>query len=141
RDGGYVLSSEMAQILPALLKAIHESNSTSRVMITSRYQFPAPAGTTIRVEPLETLSDIEQTKKVANLPNLRPESVTTPAAIKDRAIEAASGNPRLLDWLDKVVADASVDASALIAAIENEADRFRESIFARKLLDAQPAGL
>ena len=42
------------------LKAIRESNSPSRVMITSRYQFPAPAGTTIRVEPLETLSDVEQ---------------------------------------------------------------------------------
>ena len=131
----------MAQILPALLKAIRESNSTSRVMITSRYQFPAPAGTAVRVEPLETLSDVEQAKKVANLPNLRPGSVTAPAAIKDRAIEAASGNPRLLDWLDKIIADATVDVDALIAAIENEADRFRESIFARKLLDAQPAEL
>jgi CHAT domain len=141
RDGGHVLSSEMAQILPALLKAIRESNSASRVMITSRYQFPAPAGTTIRVEALETLSDVEQAKKVANLSNLRPESVTAPTAVKDRAIEAASGNPRLLDWLDKIVADATVDVDGLIAAIENEAERFRESIFAQKLLDAQPAGL
>jgi hypothetical protein len=138
RDGGYVLSSEMAQILPALLKAIRESNSSSRVMITSRYRFPAPAGTTIRVEPLETLSDVEQAKKVANLLNLRPESMTVPPAIKDRAIEAASGNPRLLDWLDKIVADPTLDVEDLIAAIENEADRFRESIFARKLLDSQP---
>jgi CHAT domain len=141
RDGGHVLSSEMALILPALLKAIRESNSDSRVVITSRYQFPAPAGTTIRVEPLETLSDVEQTKKVANLSNLRPESVSVLAGIKDRAIEAASGNPRLLDWLDKIVADATLDVDGLIAAIENEADRFRESIFARKLLGAQPAGL
>jgi hypothetical protein len=137
RAGGYVLSAEMAQILPALLKAIRASNSASRVMITSRYQFPAPDGTKIKVEALETLSDIEQTKKVANLTNLRPESVTAPAEIRDRAIEAASGNPRLLDWMDKVVADAAVDVDALIAAIENKADEFRESIFAQKLLDAQ----
>lgn len=141
RDGGHVLSGEMAQILPALLKAIRESGSTSRVIITSRYQFPAPAGTTIRVEPLETLSGVEQAKKVANLANLRPGSVTVPAAIRARAIEAAAGNPRLLDWLDKIVADPALDVENLIAAIENEADRFRESIFARKLLDAQPAGL
>jgi hypothetical protein len=141
RDGGYVLSSEMAQILPALLKAIRESSSTSRVIITSRYQFPAPAGTTIKVEPLETLSDVEQAKKVANLPNLRPGSVTTPAEIRDRAIEAASGNPRLLDWLDKIVADPALDVDDLIAAIENEAARFRESILAQKLLDAQSAEL
>jgi CHAT domain/AAA ATPase domain len=141
RDGGHVLSAEMAQILPALLKAIRESGSTSRVIITSRYQFPAPAGTAIRVEPLETLSDIEQAKKVANLPNLRPGSITAPAEIRNRAIDAAAGNPRLLDWLDKIVADTSLDVDGLIAAIENEAARFRESIFARKLLDAQPARL
>ena len=137
RDGGHVLSSEMARILPALLTAIRETNSPSRVIITSRYQFPAPAGTTIRVESLETLSDIEQAKKVANLPNLRPGSVTAAAEVKNRAIEAASGNPRLLDWLDKIIADPAVDVDALIAAIENEADRFRETIFARKLLGAQ----
>jgi CHAT domain len=141
RDGGYVLSSGMAQILPALLTAIRESGSPSRVIITSRYQFPAPAGTVIRFEPLETLSDVEQAKKVANLANLRPGSVTTPAAIRDRAVEAASGNPRLLDWLDKIVADPAVDVDGLIAAIESEADRFRESIFAQRLLGAQPAEL
>jgi GTPase SAR1 family protein len=142
RDGGYVLSGEMAQILPALLKAIRETNSASRVVITSRYRFPAPVGPTIRVESLETLSDIEQTKKIANLPNLRPESVTTPAPIRDRAIEAASGNPRLLDWLDKIVADPTLDVDGLLAAIENEADRFRkENIFAEKLLAAQPKEL
>lgn len=138
RDGGYVLSPEMAQILPALLTAIRESNSASRVIITSRYQFPAPAGTTVRVEALETLTDVEQTKKVANLPNLRPGSAT-PAEIKDRAVEAASGNPRLLDWLDLIVADTGLDVDGLIAAIENEADKFRrESIFAQKLLGSQP---
>jgi CHAT domain len=138
RDGGYVLSNEMAQILPALLRAIREANSASRVIITSRYQFPAPAGTTIQVEALETLTDIEQTKKVANLPNLSPDSITTPAAVQDRAIQAAAGNPRLLDWLDKVVADTSLDVDGLITAIENEADRFRrENVFAEKLLGTQ----
>ena len=141
RDGGYVLSPEMAHILSALLKAIREAGSPSRVIITSRYQFPVPAGTSIRVEALETLSDVEQAKKVANLPNLRPESLAATTAVKDRAIEAASGNPRLLDWLDKVIADPAVDVDGLIAAIENEAERFRETIFARKLLAAQPDGL
>ncbi|MGI8816952.1 MAG: hypothetical protein ACR2G2_17165 [Pseudonocardia sp.] len=103
----------------------------------------ALAGSTIQVEPLETLTEVEQTKKIANLPNLRPESVTTTAAgIRDRAIAATSGNPRLLDWLDKIVADTCLDVEGLIAAIENEADRFRrENIFAEKLLGAQPVGL
>jgi GTPase SAR1 family protein len=138
RDGGYVLSPDMAQILPALLKAIDESNSPSRVIITSRYQFPAPTGASIRVESLETLTDVEQTKKVANLPNLRPGAATTDAAIRERAVHAAAGNPRLLDWLDRIVDDSDLDVDALIAAIENKADQFRENIFAEKLLASQP---
>jgi hypothetical protein len=142
RAGGYVLSSDMARILPALLTAIREMNSPSRVVITSRYRFPDPVGSTLRVEALETLSDVEQTKKIANLVNLRPEALTTPAVVKQRAIDAAGGNPRLLNWLDKIVADTALDVDGLIAAIENEADKFRkENIFAEKLLAAQPAEL
>lgn len=142
RDGGHVLSGEMAQILPALLTAIRDSNSPSRVLITSRYRFPTPASTSIEVEPLETLTEVEQTKKIANLPNLRPAALTTPPDIKGRAVDAAAGNPRLLDWLDKIVTDTALDVEGLIAAIENEADRFRrENIFAEKLLAAQPIEL
>jgi hypothetical protein len=137
RAGGYVLADDMAQILPALLKAIDDTNSASRVIITSRYEFPQPAGTTVRVESLETLTEVEQTKKVANLPNLRPDSPIAPD-IKKRAISAAAGNLRLLDWLDLIAADTDLDVDGLIAAIENEADRFlKENIFAQKLLESQ----
>jgi hypothetical protein len=130
----------MAEILPALLKAIRESGSPSRVIITSRYGFPAPAGTKVVAEALETLTGNEQTKKLANLPNLRPGSTVDPS-IRKRAIDAAAGNPRLLDWLDRIVADTSLDVDGLITAIENEADRFREAILAKKLLDSQSPDL
>jgi len=142
RDGGYVLSPELATILPALLTAIRDTNSPSRVVITSRYRFLDPPGASVRVEALESLTGVEQTKKIANLPNLRPESLTIPPEVKNRAVHAASGNPRLLDWLDKIVADPALDVEALIAAVENEADRFRrENIFAEKLLGTQPIEL
>ncbi|WP_329111430.1 CHAT domain-containing protein [Micromonospora sp. NBC_01699] len=137
RDGTHVLSAEMADILPALLKAIRETGSPSRVIITSRYRFPAPAATTIVVESLETLTGTEQAKKLANLRNLRPGSTIDPD-IRERAIQAAAGNPRLLDWLDLIVADTSLDIDGLITAIEREADRFRrETILARNLLNSQ----
>jgi hypothetical protein len=136
RDGGHVLSPQMADILPALLKAIRETGSPSRVIITSRYRFPTPAGSSIDVESLETFTDTEQTKKLANLQNLRPESGLDPH-IRSRAISAAAGNPRLLDWLDLIVADTHLDVGGLIAAIEHKADEFREAIFAEKLLDSQ----
>jgi hypothetical protein len=137
RDGGHVLSPEMADILPALLAAIRDTGSPSRAIVTSRYRFPAPAATTIAVESLETLTDVEQAKKITNLPNLRPGSLID-SGIRDRAIDAAAGNPRLLDWLDLIVADTALDVDSLIAAIENEADRFRrETILATNLLDSQ----
>ncbi|WP_433726395.1 CHAT domain-containing protein [Actinoplanes sp. CA-051413] len=140
RDGGHVLSGEMAPILAALLKAIDDTNSLSRVIITSRYRFPQPAGTTMQLVPLETFTKVEQTKKIANLPNLRPQSPVD-TTVKARAIAAASGNPRLLDWLDKIIADTGLDVPALIAAIEDKAAEFRESIFAEKLLGTQPIEL
>ena len=141
RDGGHVLSPELADILPALLKAIRDTGSPSRVIITSRYRFPPPAGTSIRFESLETLTDIEQAKKLTNLPNLRPGSPVDPD-IRDRAVEAAAGNPRLLDWLDLIVAAPNLDIDGLITAIEAEADRFRrETILAKNLLSSQPPEL
>jgi hypothetical protein len=137
RDGRHVLTPEMADILPALLTAIRDTGSTSRVIITSRYRFPEPTATSIVFESLETLTGIEQDKKLANLPNLRPGSPIYPD-IRQRAIEAAAGNPRLLDWLDLIVADTSLDIDGLITAIENEADRFRrETILATNLLHSQ----
>ncbi|MFD0819043.1 ATP-binding protein [Micromonospora zhanjiangensis] len=141
RDGGHVLSAQMADILPALLTAIRDTGSPSRVIITSRYRFPAPAGTRVVVESLETLTNVEQDKKLASLANLGPGS-TVDAAIRDRAVEAAAGNPRLLDWLDRIVTDTRLDVDGLVTAIENEADRFRrEDILATNLLDSQPAEL
>ncbi|MFI7600983.1 CHAT domain-containing protein [Actinoplanes sp. NPDC049681] len=141
RDGSHVLSVEMAAILPALLTAIRDTGSPSRVIITSRYRFPAPATTRVVVESLETLTDTEQTKKIANLPKLRPGSPLDPD-IRGRAINAAAGNPRLLDWLDRIVADTTLDVDGLIAAVENEADRFRrETILATNLLSSQAPDL
>lgn len=140
RNGGHVLSPAMAEILPALLTAIRETGSPSRVIITSRYLFPEPAGTRIVPEALETLVEVEQTKKIANLPNLRHGSRVDPT-IRARAIEAAAGNPRLLDWLDLIVADPALDIDGLITAIEAEAARFRERILAAKLLGSQDPDL
>ncbi|MFY1625716.1 CHAT domain-containing protein [Micromonospora sp. WMMD735] len=140
-DGSRVLAPAMAEILPALLTAIRDTGSPSRVVITSRYRFPTPAGTTLAVEALETLTPVEQTKKIANLTNLRPESTINPT-IRTRAIEAAAGNPRLLDWLNRIVGDATLDVDGLLAAIEGETDRFRrETVLADNLLDSQPLEL
>lgn len=143
RDGGHVLSAEMSEILPALLGALRDSTSPSRVIITSRYAFPASVGARLWVEGLETFTDVERDKKLANLPNLGPGSVSGVApVVRARAVEAAADIPRLLEWMDRIVADDSLDLDGLLAAIEAEADKYRkEDIFAERLLGQQPAGL
>ena len=104
-DGSRVLAPAMAEILPALLTAIHDTGSPSRVIITSRYRFPTPAGTTLAVEALETLTAVEQTKKIANLAKLRPESTIDPRHPEPGDPSGGRGNPRLLDWLNRIVGD------------------------------------
>ncbi len=136
RDGGHVLAPPMAALLPALLTAIRDTGSHSRVIITSRYRFPAPPGTRITVESLETLTEVERVKKITGLANLRPGS-RLDRATRERAVHAADGNPRLLDWLDRIVADPALDVDGLLTAIESETARFREDILAARLLDAQ----
>ena len=138
RDGGHVCKRESGEVLGALMRAIRATGSESRVIITSRYRFPAPQGTKLVFEALETMRDNELAKKIDRLEHLSPKS-DTPAEIRSRAIAAAEGIPRLLDWLDKVVEDKEIDLDALITPIEEEAERYRrENIFAQTLLDMQP---
>jgi hypothetical protein len=125
------------EVVGALLRAIRATGSPSRVIITSRYQFPEPPGTRLRFEPLRSLATNELTKKLAALPNLRPTATTT-AAIRERAVNVAAGNPRLLEWLDKVVDAPDLDTDAVLDAIEAKAAEFRETILAEQLLTRIP---
>ncbi len=140
RDGGYVCTGEMGAILSALLKAIRRTGSASRVIVTSRYEFPAPAGTKMRVEALETFNRNELAKKLRNLDQLRPGS-SIDDSIRNRAIDVGAGNPRLLEWLNLVMKDPSLDVESLLTAIEGKAVEFREDIFAENLLDSQVPNL
>jgi hypothetical protein len=135
RDGTHVCEPEAAAILDALLRAIRTSNSPSRIIVTSRYRFPEPPGTHLRFEALETLTRVELRKKLNELRNLRPDAPNPD--IRERAIHAANGTPRLLEWLDTSVGDPDLDAPAMIAAIEDKAEEFREDVLARVLLEAQ----
>ncbi len=137
RDGGHVCSAEANEVLSALLGAIRATNSPSRVIVTSRYAFRAPPGNHLQIEALETLNPNELKKKLNELEHLRPGSVTEPG-VRDRTIDVAAGNPRLLEWLDRVIGVGDLDVPDLLAAIEHRAAEFREDVLAQKLLDAQP---
>lgn len=57
--GGYRVKPEAMEVLTALLAAIRETASASRVIVTSRYRFPLPGPARLYEEGLESLSDAE----------------------------------------------------------------------------------
>jgi len=123
RDGGHVLSSEMAGILPALLNAIRDTGSLSRVIITSRYRFPTPAATTVVVESLETLTtravmadrDRDRGRDRDRDRDHRPRSVASQGKVFAEPAEDAGPAPGRKSRLRSIMV-ASVIALGVIAA-------------------------
>ncbi|MBT6498122.1 MAG: tetratricopeptide repeat protein [Planctomycetaceae bacterium] len=62
--------------------------------------------------------------------NVQPES-------RERAQELAAGNPRLLEWLDRVLKDEEVDSTKVFDALQQQAAEFREQTLLQQLLDQQ----
>ncbi len=135
-DGSFAAQQAGGGVLRALLGAIHDSGSDCRVIVTSRYTFPLPGAWKLREEGLAGLRGAELDKKRRFLDALSETAETDPA-LKEGAIQVADGNPRLLEWLDKVLAAGGEDHAAIITAMEATQAEFRENILAEKLLTAQ----
>jgi tetratricopeptide (TPR) repeat protein len=139
-SGEHRLTPEALDVLKAFLGAIHSANSASRVIITSRYQFPMPEGYNIFEEGLESLRGAELEKKLRLSSALGIDS-ETPKELREKAIATAAGNPGLLEWLDRVLLDPQSDHDAILSAMAARAEEFREQVLAEKLLEAQGKAL
>ncbi len=135
-SGGYKVKPEALEILSALLAAIRETASRSRVIVTSRYLFPLPHPLRLHREALETLSPAELAKKLRQLDE-RFELRLAQGDLKLLARGLGAGNPRLLERLYRLIADAQSDHTTIFAALAQTADAFREEILLRKLLEQQ----
>ena len=82
----------------------------------------------------------ELEKKLQLSSALRIDS-DTPQELRERAIATSAGNPRLLEWLDRVLSDAQTDHDAILSSMEAKAEDFRESVLAAKLLEGQKKAL
>jgi CHAT domain-containing protein len=140
-NGGWQLKKDALDILTALLAAIRNTRSDSRVLITSRYRFPLPHPLRLYEEGLESLTEADLSKKLRQLEAkydmrlAQGDAAHTPLLAQAQRLGA--GNPRLLERLYRVLADAETDHATLFAALEQTAEAFREEIFLRKLLAAQ----
>lgn len=147
KDNHQQLEAQAYQIIAALLKAIRETGSPSRVLITCRYTFAVAKPLQLAELALNSFDGVELQKKLQALretyltpKNVQPiskELEQLQAQLEQQAIELGAGNPRLLDWLYRVLADEKIDKMALFAALEAKQAEFRETLLLQTLLDYQ----
>lgn len=135
-QGQTILEPVALGVLSALLAAVHELGSESRVIVTCQYRFPLPGPGSLYLESLETLHGADLNKKVRQLDALKADGKMD-AELRERATRLAAGNPRLLERMNAVLADTATDSEAVLAALEGAAEQFREDVLLRKLLDLQ----
>jgi len=121
------------EVLTALCRAIEETQAESRLIITCRYECPLPSRRLHLEKNLDRMNPTDIDKKC--------RSLTAYAQVRqhpeyERVLRVADGNPRLLEWLLKLLEEGSVDAAALLGRLEAKTLEFWEDILAETLLGA-----
>ena len=118
--------------LADLMDAVSRTGGKHRVIITSRYMLTTSSLRYFSTLQLARLKEADVQKKLARL-----QVGASTRELEGRAVKAADGNPRLLEWLFDVLANQTLDPGVILDRLDNQEDRFRESVLARELLDAQ----
>lgn len=140
-DGNAVLKPEAVAVLISLLKAITQSRLPHRIIITSRYDFLLPElNQRLHREQLAALSGTDLQKKCNRLVSFAPGSEID-RELQFKALATSAGNPRLLEWLNKVLQVQQVGKTQILEQVEKTTQEFRESILAEELLNRQPIKL
>jgi hypothetical protein len=138
--GGHRCTAEALEVVQGFATAIARSGSPSRVVITSRYDFLLPAALQVVRQQISQLQGADLEKKLRLTENLGPTSKVDPA-VKERAIAAAAGVPRLLERMNSLVGTETGDLDARFAAIEATQVEYREELLLHQLLDAQESAV
>jgi tetratricopeptide (TPR) repeat protein len=145
RDGGYVLQPEAVTVLEALVWAIGETYARHRLILTCRYDFESALLQEFYKQPLEGLRGADLRKKCSRLSAFYAKSQVD-EALQLQARRLADGNPRLLEWLDKVLLNLAPTQSPLkrgeqntvaetLARLEADPVELREQVLAEALLE------
>lgn len=133
--GGHICTPAARELLESLARAIQQTSSPSRVLVTSRFEFPL-AGVRSCFESLDPLAGVALDKKLSLTRNLGPAS-QLPAEVRSRAIVAAAGVPRLIERVDELITDSATDHEALVENISSSAVAYREELLLATLLAHQ----
>ncbi|HEY9798750.1 MAG TPA: tetratricopeptide repeat protein [Leptolyngbyaceae cyanobacterium] len=137
REGGLGglgrLQPEAAEVLKALVWAIRENYTSHRIIITCRYDFAFSQLQYFYKQPLDALHGADLRKKFSRLKAFSDES-RVDEALKSQAQKLADGNPRLLEWLDKILQNTTVDQAAILNQLAADPVELREQVLAEALL-------
>ncbi|KAM3098692.1 CHAT domain-containing protein, partial [Phormidesmis sp. 146-12] len=134
-DGLQVMRSPVVPVLQELLEGVKLSGVPHRVIVTSRYDFGTGMRDQLHREPLAGLRDGDLQKKCDRLAAFQSEEIAL--ELRKKAIELSDGNPRLLEWLDRILLDRETDQIKILAAMEGKLVEFRTKILAEELLRQQ----
>jgi tetratricopeptide (TPR) repeat protein len=137
---GYVLRAPALAVLTALLAAIRETTSVSRVIVTSRYGFALPGPARLVAEALTSMRGADLDKKVEQLETLESTRRTDPV-LAERVLTASAGNPRLLERLEALMRVLQADTAGVLDAIETKTSEFREELLLTAILARQEVTL
>lgn len=147
RNGVYVLQPQVVDLLLALLKAMQNSQLPHKVIITCRYDFTlSELNHRLYREPLGALAGADLIKKYNRLDSFNGSWQFQPD-LPERAKKAADGNPRLLEWLDKILQNSPKSPEAergvemILQKMADKEKEFREDILAEELLKQQTPAL
>ncbi|MEH1897428.1 MAG: tetratricopeptide repeat protein, partial [Nostoc sp.] len=147
RNGVYVLQPQVVDVLLALLKAMQNSQLPHKVIITCRYNFTlSELNHRLFREPLGALGGADLIKKYNRLDSFNG-SWQFQLDLPERAKQAADGNPRLLEWLDKILQNSPKSPEAergvemILQKMADKEKEFREDILAQVLLKQQTPAL
>jgi tetratricopeptide (TPR) repeat protein len=122
-----------AEVLTALVWAIRETYTNHRLILTCRYDFEFSQLRYFYKQPLEGMRGADLRKKCNRLVAFGEKSPVD-EALKSQARRLADGNPRLLEWLDKILQNSTVDQVAILNRLEVDAVELREQVLAEALL-------
>ena len=154
-----MLQSEVAEVMKALVWAIKENYTSHRIIITCRYDFEFSQLQYFHKQPLDALQGADLQKKFNRLTAFSAKSQVD-EGLKSQAQKLADGNPRLLEWLDKLLVaphpltpspqarrgdritheekrgdDESVDVAAILNRLAADPVELREQVLAEALLE------
>lgn len=137
--GGHNLEPDALDVLTAFATAIARNGSTSRIVITSRYNFARPNSVQLTELPIAELQGADLDKMLRGTRHLGPLSNLDPD-LKQAAIRAAAGIPRLINGIDNLI-DVEAAPSDLLDTIDQSQVEYRNGLVLQALLNAQPRGV